>query len=218
MYAGPMGWLGGDGCEFAVAIRSALTHAADENGLQAEGSQPEAQSGATDASLSGHETGSSAGGVNGAETWEERTSGEANGRQGGESTSGRTDESDVRSLRSGGRAKAQKWAAKLKPSDPQLDAFDGKIEKEGNGTAGSERISQERSLGSSSEMPTAESNGSGKPSQAGSLKKTPETKFRPGRKISLFAGVGIVKGADPLAEWRELNLKTSQVSILQTTD
>ncbi|GAQ91163.1 isochorismate synthase [Klebsormidium nitens] len=205
MYAGPMGWLGGDGCEFAVAIRSALTHSAENSGSETEGSQLRAQPSANDTSLSEQ---SGVGQINGVESWGERAEGAANGRQGGESTSGRTDGSGERAFRSGGgRAKAQQ---RLRPHDSVDATFDGELVRDVNGTSGLDRIVEEKSSGRRPGLPTAETDGSWKTSRVRSSAETSEVTFRPGKKISLFAGVGIVKGADPLAEWRELNLKTSQ--------
>jgi hypothetical protein len=233
MYAGPVGWLGGDGCEFAVAIRSALTHA--EDGIQAaqKGTQPktrpksQARSVGTysdgkdvQADRRGSSEGSDSDGNRGRR---EDVNWGRNGRQGAESTSGRTEESFGRTQHNGAsRSRPRKRLANLRPlglPEAVLESMNVKLGSDENGVAsfslGSSTTNpSDKGLlegGSFESVPLGEADGSEAGRQVGSLAETSEVEFRPGKKISLFAGVGIVRGADPLAEWRELNLKTSQV-------
>jgi hypothetical protein len=241
MYAGPVGWLGGGGCEFAVAIRSALTHAEDGNQAEQNGSQPETrpQSQARSVDTYSDRKGVQAdrqrisesldSGGNGGRS--ENVNGGPNGRQGGESTSGRTEVSFGRLQQNGAsRSRHRKRLANLRPLElPEavLESMNVKLGSDENGVASLSSLGSSTTDSSVNNMlegrsfesvPLGKAGGSEAGRQVGSLAENPEVEFRPGKKISLFAGVGIVRGADPLAEWRELNLKTSQVRFRRLKD
>lgn len=234
MYAGPIGWLGGGGCEFAVAIRSALTHAEDGTQAEQNGTQPKKRPESQARSVGTYlvrkdvqanrqsisESSDSGGNRGGSEdlNWG------PNGRQGGESTSGRTEESFGGTQQNGAsRSRPRKRLANLRPLELREAVFESmnvKLGSDKNGVASLSSLGNSTTNPSDKDMleggsfesvPLEEADGSEAGRQVGSLAETSEVEFRPGKKISLFAGVGIVRGADPLAEWRELNLKTSQV-------
>lgn len=64
--------------------------------------------------------------------------------------------------------------------------------------------------------PAAGAAGSAKSATAGGEAGVVGGDDRDGRVVALYAGVGIVRGADVLAEWNELELKTQALNALLT--
>ena len=175
-YAGPFGWIGGAAAEFVVAIRSALLHPAGDDVTGGCPPAAEARPPSTSELPASHHTGGHAVPIPEAST---------SSSSGGDITASNGNGSieAVQAERRGSHAQA----SSSNSSSSSLVAAELNGRAGVNGHAGSEwgnsRASDDAAVGR-------------RPQQAGAA--------RPGqlRTISLYAGVGLVRGSDVDKEWQ----------------